>query len=358
MTDFPASPAEVSADWLGTVLETDVTDVAAANLGEGLGIMAEVTRLTPTYGDGASGPETLILKTPSPAEQNLETATTFGFYSREVRFYQDVADQMSLRVPRCYFADMAPSSVPFAIVMEEVTGARIIDQIQGCTLADAEKVVDAVAQLHARWWNHDGLADLDWLPPVNNDAYKGYAEVMPQLVPVLQAKYGDRIEPEGMPLLEAMTELYTSYLDSWIDRGNVTFCHYDLRLDNILFEPTSDPDGICLLDWQLAVKHCGTFDIGYFLGQNVSPEFRREHQDTLLRRYHDALVGLGVSGYSFDQCWDDYRRSMLTHIVAATQVAVLDGGNERGQQLLDCMLTWGWTAAVELDAGDFLDELR
>ena len=42
------------------------------------------------------------------------------------------------------------------------------------------------------------------------------------------------------------------------------------------------------------------------------------------------------------------------HLVSATQIQLLDGGNDRGQQLLDTMLTQGWQAAADLDAGAFL----
>ncbi len=354
MAAFPASPSELTADWLSGVLGAPVAGLSHENLGEGVGVMAEVSRIHVEYDDEAEGPETLILKTVAPMPQNRETATQYGFYRREVRFYQDVADKLRIRVPRCYYAGMDESSVPFAILMEEVTGARVIDQLDGGSMADAEMVVDAIAALHARWWDSPELDQLDWLPPVNNDLYKGYAAVMPQLVPVLEAKYGDRIEPEGFALLAAMGDHYPDYLDHWIESGPVTFAHYDLRLDNILFEPPSDPGSICLLDWQLAVRHRGTFDLAYYLGQNVPPDFRRDHQEAIVRRYHDALTGRGISGYSYDQCWDDYRRGMLMHIVSATQIAILEGGNERGQQLLDAMLTAGWTAAVELDAGEFL----
>ena len=95
-------------------------------------------------------------------------------------------------------------------------------------------------------------------------------------------------------------------------------------------------------------------DIAYFLGQNVPTDFRRANEEALLRRYHGGLQAKGVQGYSFDQCWDDYRGSMLMHVVSATQLQTLDGGNDRGQRLLDAMLTQGWQSAVDLDAGEFL----
>lgn len=354
---FPSTPAEVTPAWLTEVLGAPVGVVECENLGEGVGVMAEVTRLRVSYTEPVDRPPTFILKTASPAEENRATATTYGFYRREVRFYQEVAGELSLRVPRAWFSAMAESSVPFAILMEEIVGAQPMDQLAGCTVEEAEAVVDALAQLHARWWNAADLDELDWLPPVNNDLYKGYAQVMPQLAPLLRAQWEDRLDPAGWPMLEALQRRYVSYLDWWMNSGQVTFCHYDVRPDNILLPGAGTGEALCLLDWQLAVRHTGTFDLAYFLGQNVSPEFRRSHQDRLLRRYHDAITGHGVGGYSFERCWDDYRRGMLMHLVSATQLVVLDGGNERGRQLLDNMLQAGWTSAIELDSAAFLPEL-
>jgi hypothetical protein len=354
---FPTTPADVTVPWLSQVIDAPVAAIQYENLGEGVGVMAEVSRLHVTYAEPVDRAPTFILKTASPAEANRDTATTYGFYRREVRFYQEVAHGLSLRVPRAWFSDMAESSVPFAILMEEIVGAQPMDQLVGCTVEEAEAVVDALALLHARWWNSPDLDQLDWLPPVNNDMYKGYAQVMPQLAPLLRSAWEDRLDPAGWPIVEAMESRYVNYLDWWMRSGHVTFCHYDVRPDNILLPAAGSGDALCLLDWQLAVRHTGTFDLAYFLGQNVSPEFRRTHQDRLLRRYHDAITGLGVTGYSFDRCWDDFRRGMLMHVVSATQLVVLDGGNDRGRQLLDNMLQAGWTSAIELDSASFLAEL-
>ena len=350
MAAIPTSASDITPNWLTDILDADVVAVASENLGEGVGVMGEVTRLALSYGDRSSRHETLIAKTVSPSAQNRDTATTYGFYMREVAFYQQVAHNMDLRVPTCVYADMAEGGDPFIILLEEVTGARQLDQMAGIALADAEGVIDAVVKLHATWWDNPGLDDLTWLPPMNNELYKGYGQVLPDLAALLRQQWGDRLDPVAMPWLDALTRRYTDYLDWFVSSGPLTFCHYDLRPDNILVEP----DAVCLLDWQLAVRHRGTFDIAYFLGQNVPTPFRRQHEAALLRRYHDGLESAGVVGYSFDRCWDDYRAGMLMHLVSATQIQLLDGGNDRGQQLLDTMLTQGWQAAADLDAGAFL----
>ena len=71
---IPDTPADITAAWLSEALGTTVTEVSAANLGEGVGVMAEVTRLTVTYADEGAGPTTLIAKTASPARSNSRCA--------------------------------------------------------------------------------------------------------------------------------------------------------------------------------------------------------------------------------------------------------------------------------------------
>ncbi len=348
---IPESDAELTPAWFSAVLGQRVDTVQIEALGEGVGVMATVRRVHLT-GAGAL-PASVIVKLPAPPGPNRETASTYGFYAREVEFYRQAAPSMDLRVPGCFHADSAGdgSGVPFVIVLEDVRDATSVDQLAGCTLAQAELVSDEVAKLHARWWDAPDLDLLDWLPSVDNPAYRGFQAAIEPLQPVLRAKYGDALDERGWSLMSRLEGGgYLEYLAYWERTGPMTFAHYDLRLDNVLFEA----DRVCLLDWQLAVRHRGTFDLAYFLGQNVTPEFRRTHQERLLRRYHDALTGLGVTGYSFEHCYDDYRGAMVMHVASALQLATLEPGNERGQRLLDAMCTSGWTAACELDSGQVI----
>ena len=65
MTLIPKSVSEITVDWLNSVLPTEMQglqDMKWEDLGEGVGILGEVSRLHLTYRDGASGPKTIIAK--------------------------------------------------------------------------------------------------------------------------------------------------------------------------------------------------------------------------------------------------------------------------------------------------------
>ncbi len=78
-----------------------------------------------------------------------------------------------------------------------------------------------------------------------------------------------------------------SMLNGPNEKGFNTLCHGDAWFNNILFNNES---GECALV-DLGTVHLASpaADIAYFLFHSVSPDFRRTHNEKLLRIYHEAL---------------------------------------------------------------------
>ena len=76
---IPANPAAVTTEWLTEVLhragslpdESSVAQIAIEPLGAGVGVMGELARNRLNYsGDQGAAPATVIVKSPSPFEEN------------------------------------------------------------------------------------------------------------------------------------------------------------------------------------------------------------------------------------------------------------------------------------------------
>jgi tRNA A-37 threonylcarbamoyl transferase component Bud32 len=339
MKDYPVAPDQLSAEWLTKALGFPVTDFDIAPLGEGVGIMALVSRVRVRSPDRA--PVSVIVKFPSPSADNRAVAHTYDMYGKEVRFYQKIAPAISMRTPACHYAAFDPTNDDFVLVMEDVGHMRIGDQVAGCTLEEAKRVLSAVAALHAEGWQPDhieGLASHN--NPAQRDGMIGGWQVG---WPVVKERFPDLIPPAALATGDRMPDAVGRLLEEMC-REPVCLIHTDVRLDNVFF----GDDEIVFVDWQAVCTSAPEQDVAYFVTQSVAPEVRA--QDDLVKFYHGELTGHGID-YSLDRCRERYRVSALYLLCFAVVIAgTLDLANERGARLGRTLLRNAFAALDEMDA--------
>jgi hypothetical protein len=357
---IPISAADITLDWLNERTGDEVGTLIAfeaATIGEGVGILGEVSRLSLTYAEGQTGPATLIAKCQSASPENIALCQIMGFYIREVSFYQQFGADAPVRVPKCYLADMEEGGSPFVLLLEEVTGARMIDQIVGATLEDCLAIAGTVAPLHAAFWDNDAVKALEWLPPMNNDLYKGASALYAANRDGFREKWDGRLPEEVMNACDELNPKYAEMLDWWPQHSPACLTHTDCRAENYLFGGSAGDDAVTMLDFQLSTRHVGTWDIANFMGMSVPVEERRLWEQQVVRHYHDTLLASGVTGYDFEQCWRDYRYCQFHQAWSIVVVSDLDPGNYRGRELLDTFAIRGFQAVADNNGHEFLQEL-
>ena len=197
------------------------------------------------------------------------------------------------------------------------------------------------------------MREFDWLPPTNGPITKQAGPLFRQAWPLFVERFGDLIPEGGHAIGDAVGPCFEQLLDDGAD-GPQSIVHTDFRLDNLFFDgPTDD---VALIDWQLITTGGAVYDISYLLGQSMDRATRRESEHELLHLWHDTLAANGVSGYSYDEAWDGYRRSALVNLVIPVSLADMDHGNERGLQLVQMLTDRAFGAAVELDAAELLPQ--
>jgi uncharacterized membrane protein len=112
------------------------------------------------------------------------------------------------------------------------------------------------------------------------------------------------------------------------------------------------------VDWQIMCRGNAVFDVAYHLTQSVTIETRRAIERPLLREYHRALEQNGVTGYSFERCWEDYRQNALFALIYPINVCGgIDLSNERGRALAEVFLDRALTAVEDLNASNTIPPL-
>jgi hypothetical protein len=322
--------AVLDAEWYSRVLragghaEAAVTEVAAEPLSFS-GTAGDIARVRLTYdAEGSPGPRSVIAKIRGAADVQAAVDAAMGLYERESRFYADHADAVPVVTPRCYHVGDGTST---PLLIEDLGAMRMGDLVEGLSVADAERVIDALADLHASHWGIDP-GEWGWLAAPGEGVY---AQMVAQLVqsgtPMLTERFAGRADDR---VLEAMGE-WAARWETVLARcaeGPPTLVHNDCRLDNLIFRDDETP---VFVDWQIVARTRGTTDLGNLLGGSMEPADQAANWESLLRRYHERLLAQGVEGYSWDECVQHYRVSVLYAISPGiAMMGALAAGDERG----------------------------
>jgi len=361
---IPQRPDEITTAWLTETLAHDATVVSfvASSPGSGVGFSGITTKLTLEWDvDDASLPREIVAKFPTDLAHRGLTEQE-GAYEREIWFYEGMGNDMPTRIPTCHYATMDPgvaeekrrrtsarmnrTPAPIArfiakrvnrfiratdrryvLLIEYVPGARITKLDEPVPGADLRRILDALAEMHARYWDD---------PRLETDPCTSY-NTASQNFKFLQAGY--RLWADDFfartPGLDVRHRVVTDWadenLDQLLDRldQRITLLHGDARSENMLF---LDDGELVMIDFGAVSSGPPGWDVAYALSAAIEPgPEARQTLEEMVDVYHQSLTGFGVSDHSIETLRRDVDLAMcfLGHrqVLAA---AVVEGGYETG----------------------------
>jgi thiamine kinase-like enzyme len=357
--DFPATPEHLTAPWLTSVLQTHGLDVEVEALRHhriGTGQIGQNHRYAITYKDagGASqqqAPRSVVGKFVSPDATSRTTGLLMGIYAKEATFYQQLAPllQDRMRVPQCWVSEFDAGREATLVLMEDLAPAVQGDQMEACSVATAELAVKELAALHGTFWEHDLLANTPELgDPKDPMRAMILKALMDQHWPAFIDRYQDQLTADMITLGNQLT----TSIDQWIlgRSGPLTLTHNDYRADNLMITPT----WTAAVDWQTVSVGLAGVDLGYFLGASLLPEDRRANQERLIDLWHQAMLAQGISNYSRDAAWDDYRHGQFAGFVTAVVSSMITQRTDRGDAMFWAMAGRHLETALETGAASLL----
>jgi Ecdysteroid kinase-like family len=345
----PTGMDDITAEWLTAVLGDPfrgrVTAVEARRIGTGQ--VSTSVRLGLTWDPDGAGPASLVAKVPSDNEVSLQAARMSRTYEVEVGFFQDLAPTLPVNVPTCYYADHNPATEAYALLFADMAPAEQGDQMAGCSVEEAGLALDELALLHGPRWRDPTLKEIGWLNRHDSERGAHTRSLMEVLLPGFLERYAERLSPDVVEL----TKRFAPRVADWLGQGDrfQTVTHGDFRVDNLLF----GGGRVCVLDWQVAAMGQAAADVAYFLGGSFQPEVRREHEERLVRRYHERLAAAG-GDIAWDELWRDYRRFAFSGLLMAVVASMIVERTDRGDDMFMAMAERGGRHALDLDAESLL----
>ena len=343
---------DVTPRWLQTVLGVEVRSVDVIPIGTGQ--TGATYRLAVSYGsDPVDLPDTFAIKL-SSQDDAVRERVALGYRS-EHAFYTEVAHQVRVPVPHHYHCEISSDGGDFVLLLADLAPAVQGDQIGGCTSAEAELGVQALAGLHGptwgdpRWPAFPGLA----MSMTSEDAVKGLGDVAVMATQITLERLGARMTAEDRETATEAMSMATRWLMA--DRHRFSLLHGDYRLDNMLFDP--DRTRVTIVDWQTLGVGLPARDLAYFTGTGLLPESRALADEDLVTAYHSELLEYGIADYDRDLCWRDYRVGMLQVPLLATLGCAFAISTERGDDMMLVMLQRGCQAIRDLGSLDLVRAL-
>ncbi len=294
MLAIPAKLDEVTADWLGTVLDAPVCGVQVLDAHAGTTGRAIIEL---TYDAPARQPSRLFVKLPPVDELQRAFVCSTGMGRREALFYRHLSAEIPVRLPRCHYADADDSGEHYIMLLENLEDS-------GCTFRPASSrysmdllrsVLTSFARLHAAYWDSPRFqGDLGWIEP-------------PRQHPIGVELVGRALEQHAdsmPPVFTALAELYLADADAvhrlW-GQGTHTLVHGDVHDGNQFM----DRDTPGFLDWAIVSRAPAARDVGYYLAGVLRPEDCAQFE-ALLAFYRQQLRAGGIelpdSQNLLDQC--------------------------------------------------------
>lgn len=276
-------PGFINDNWLSEKLSRQVIIRQVVQIHEGY--TSDVHRVVTDQGS-------YVIKSASCDTRASELATRFSAAEKESQFYRELAGQLQVNTPACYFAEQDP----FILCLEDIgpaDGSTALKEIDN----RLELTVGVIGTLNRSMIQSDNKV-------------QRWETMVRAAEPDMSALYLPAIE-----LLPASTarDLLSHYAMNSISLIEVfsalpqVFSHMDFRPANFHLQGND----LVLFDWGDYGFAPAGFDLAYLLGTSLSPDARERAEEWILDFYYDELTRNSATSPSAAELRTGYALSFL-----------------------------------------------
>jgi hypothetical protein len=338
---FLQSATEVTKEWLGEILGTDISRVS---IRDNPAFNSSVAHVELTYvSDPGNLPERMVVKVNKEHDgQN------------EIQFYQ-LAESINLpMIPRRLGMGYDPHSGSSYLLMEDVSDSHRspvtreqLIALQGIPeRTHLESVVDVIAHFHAAFWDHPGFGTIPVTTEMrgwyrNEDFHTQHVERRAAEWQKFVERFGHDLPLEWIALgesaLRALPGLFETRIRPRLSPMRaLTLSQGDCYLTQFLV-PRAESGPAYLIDFQDACVNFPAYDLVYMFATFWTREQRAGLEKYVLRRYLHGLQSHGLK-YTWENLCNDYRLCLCYMLFDAVWNATSGSAKEYWFPKLQCLI--------------------
>ena len=314
-----ADPGQATPEWLTETLRASgwlpCGEVARVTATVETSYTSTIARLALAYAGPApaEAPARLLLKL--SRLDSAQSVVGAEQRRREVEFHRRVAVRMvDPPVVRCYHAAYRPETGQSSLLFDDLSATHTAGSTaQPPARPQGERAIDAFAAVHAFWWDHPALGELQPLPSPESAA--GDVAEIGRLFPRFADFLGDRLDGARRRLYEQAIAALPRLLERATQGKRLTLIHGDANLSNVLLPRDAAGGRAFIIDWQLWGVSFGAEDLAHMMALSWSGGESRALERDLLRRYHARLLHAGVTQYGWEDCRRDYQQAVVVRVL-------------------------------------------
>ena len=303
MPEFITSTSQITTLWLNDVLQS------GGMLADAVIEAVEVNTSAAATGDSAR----VFLKysTRKPNRGPASVIVKICRLENETAFYRHIAPTLpnAYLVP-AYATDFYHHDSIGYLILEDLSSThRLLSRNTLPTADETLAAVSTLAEVHATWWDH---------PDLDSKIGAVAADIPGLLFAVASDNFASFVDEASNDLVATHRSVLESVLSRQLTEGLKrkrcrSIVHGDAHMWNVLFP--RDPQQHCAvwIDWAVWHVNLAVTDLSYLC--IVTPrDWRRQHEEALLRHYLDTLQRRGIE-YSWQEMWMDYRITALAQLL-------------------------------------------
>jgi len=255
-----------------------------------------------------------VLKLENKNETFLsKMANDLGLYEREYYFYNNLSKYIPIKAPDFYGLVKDEHFNNIGILMKNLINQNYKLNLDLNTekIDVSLKIIENLAQLHAKFWN--------------KDLQKNFKELKKHNDPMFNPKWNDFINKNWFKFKDRWSSILNENqinkaqfvvdnfqsIQDYLSDKNLTFCHGDVKSANIFYKPLDNGNyEPYFIDWQYICIGKGVQDLVFFMIESFEINKINIYKNIFKEYYYIKLLENGVKDYSLEDYNKDFEYSI------------------------------------------------
>jgi len=227
---------------------------------------------------------------------------------KEAGFYSLLRQNSRFRppVPVCHDVFVSEEKNEFLIALEDISKTHAKPSEK--QLEDKNiwfLCAECLANFHSVFWNYHEKG-LYGQPLISNSQIENDINTNSRQMQYFLSHVGGCLDAETRSIFNNALKISNAARRQMLDGKNITLTNGDSHIFNFML-PMAETDEAVLVDFQFWNTGKGVADLAHLTRISFPYRFKRILHRPLVEHYHKALVERGVTNYSLEECYRDYR---------------------------------------------------